>query len=447
MLFITGMMLYAESHAQEWPKPELEASEFTTGQEFYLFNIGANRFYTEGNSWGTQGSVGSTGLKCLFENYTGNHADTGLIVSISNFSEVKQQWMMPYITTNGALYVDGISQEDHYWQVVPLGDKSFRLKVSAPNPLYNQDNYPGAMLGLDLFEDSTRTALASILMDSEEPGENIYQTEWCVATPAAYEQYQKDVTTYNTALNLKELLAEALREGKDVTEEQAVYGNTQSSLEELNAAIGSVTEKLMEDHTGNASADNPIDVTDLFIINPGYDNNDNDGWSGSVPGTNVHDDVQNAEFFNTNFDYYQDIRNLPAGYYKLNVQGYYRAGLPAEALTHKQEGEEAYMYAEIYAVTNGQEVTRKLQSIFNDAADEPLGTTGEIQAGDYYIPDGMVAAKAYFAAGKYKDNSIVLQVTDGTLRIGIRKNTTLRRDWVMFDNWSLTYYGTENPHL
>ena len=37
-LLATGMMLYAEGHAQVWPKPELEASEFVTGQECYLFN-------------------------------------------------------------------------------------------------------------------------------------------------------------------------------------------------------------------------------------------------------------------------------------------------------------------------------------------------------------------------------------------------------------------------
>lgn len=185
----------------------------------------------------------------------------------------------------------------------------------------------------------------------------------------------------------------------------------------------------------------------MFITNPGYDNNNNDGWSGSIPGTNVSENVQNAEFFNTNFDYYQDLKNLPEGYYKLNVQGFYRAGLPEEAITHKQENEDNYMYAELYATTGGNTATQKLQSIFNEATDKPLGTSGEILTGSYYIPNGMAAAGAYFSAGRYKENSIILHITNGKLRIGIRKNTTLRRDWVMFDNWSLTYYGTENPNF
>ena len=76
-----------------------------------------------------------------------------------------------------------------------------------------------------------------------------------------------------------------------------------------------------------------------------------------------------------------------------------------------------------------------------------MGTEGEIRNGDYYTPDGMTAAGAYFAAGRYEGNQVLVHVTDGQLRIGIRKNTTIRRDWVMFDNWSLTYYGTEKPNL
>jgi len=34
-------------------------------------------------------------------------------------------------------------------------------------------------------------------------------------------------------------------------------------------------------------------------------------------------------------------------------------------------------------------------------------------------------------------------VTNGQLRIGLRKNTTIRRDWVMIDNWKLEYLGKE----
>ena len=443
LLCAAGLLAHIGSHAQGWEYPRLETSEFAAGQEFYLYNVHAGKFYTEGNAYGTQGSLGPTGLKCRFE----ENPEAPSVVSISNYSVAKGEWMTPYITTNGALYVDGISQADRYWQVVPQGDNTYKLMMSSPNPVYNQENYPGALLGLDTFEDSTRTVLACLLMEAEEPGEGVYQTDWYLATPEAYKKFQTDVETYKTALSLGELLKEAISAEKDVEEEQAVYDNTASTMDELNAAIGSVTEKLIGGSLEDASEDHPVDVTDLFITNPTYDTNSNEGWSGSVPGLNAAANAQNAEFFYTDFDYYQNLKNLPEGYYLVSLQGFYRAGLPAEALTHKQEGEDGVMYAELYATTGGSTSTTPLQSIFDGATAEPLGTEGEIRNGDYYTPDGMTAAAAYFAAGRYEGNQVLVHVTDGQLRIGIRKNTTIRRDWVMFDNWSLTYYGTEKPNL
>ena len=37
-----------------WQRPQLVTSEFVAGQECYLYNVDAQRFYTEGNSYGTQ---------------------------------------------------------------------------------------------------------------------------------------------------------------------------------------------------------------------------------------------------------------------------------------------------------------------------------------------------------------------------------------------------------
>lgn len=446
LLLLTACLLaHTGSQAQGWQPPKPKPMEFTIGEECYMYNLGTGKFYTEGHSYGTQGSIDNEGLKCRFGVYNGNGAANGTC-SLSNYSIVKGQWMTAYVTTNGALYVDGGSSTPNiYWTVEPKGDLVYQIKVTAPNPVYNQENYPGALLGVDQFEDTTRTVLACLLMEAEEPGDNIYQTDWIFTSAEGYEQFQHATATYKAALSLKDLLDEATEKGRDVTEEQAVYDNTESTLEELTAAINSVTAKILGEDIGEASPDNPVNVTQYFITNPGYDINTNEGWQGSTPSFNAARDLQIAEFFNLNYDYYQDLVNLPEGYYKVNIQGFYRAGLPAEAMTHKQEGEENFMYAEIYATTSEGTVSDNLQSIFNGATGEALGTTGEILNGSYYTPDDMVSAAAYFAAGRYADNPVMVHVTDGKLRIGIRKGTTLRRDWTIFDNWSLTYYGKENP--
>ncbi len=391
----------------EWQKPQLQTTELTAGQECYLYNVKAERFYTEGNAYGTQASVGEEGLKCKFVKNTGIANPLETVYKLTNFSIAKNSWRTTFVTTNGALFVDGESATECWWKVAspptPLqgerGVYTFKLMMAAPNKTYNQENYPGAMMGLDTFEDEYRTALAAILMDSEEPGEGIYLTDWAVATPEAYEQYHTDIAIYKAAMQLKDLLDEAHAKGMDVGDEEAVYNNVESTLEELQAAIGSVTAKLLEEELTSASPENPLDVTDKFITNPRYENNDNAGWKGSVqPGIDANNNLQNAEFFNTNFNTYQDLINLPEGNYRLSLQGFYRAGLEGPALEAKQNGTEAsVMNAELYVTTDSKTTTAKMQSIFNGAPTQKLGVDGEINMGSWWIPNNMSSAAAYFA--------------------------------------------------
>lgn len=436
---VTGVKLDFEAEDDGiWKKPQVALSDYVAGQECYLYNVGAARFYTEGNAYGTQASIGETGLKVKF-------VQNGDAVKLTNYSAEKQAWRTMFVTTNGAMFVDGDNVAECNWKVLPGEDKVFKLLVSAPNASYNQDNYPGAMMGLDLFEYDLRTNLAALLFAEEEPGEGLYLTDWAVVSTSDYDAYQTAVATYKTALQLKELLDEAKAAGIDVTAEQAVYENTASTQEELTAAIVSITNKMIEEELKDASRDNPLDLTDKFIINPYYENNDNEGWSGTAPGIDAANNLQNAEFFNKEtINCYQDLVGLPDGIYRLSVQGFYRAGLEGPAYEARQNGtEESLMHAELYVTTDGNTTKTKMQSIFTGAPVTKLGVSGEINLGSWWVPNTMSSAAAYFAAGYYKQNSVEVQVTSGKLRIGLRKNAAIRRDWVMFDNWKLEYLGKE----
>ena len=417
-----------------WKHPQLAFSPFEAGVECYLYNVGAKRFYTEGNSYGTQASIGNEGLKCKFEK-------NGNLYKLTNFSIAKGAWRTLFITTNGAMFVDGVDVTECWWKIVVNDDSTFKMMMDAPNIVYNQENYPNAMMGLDLFEDKYRTNLAALLMDAEEPGEGIYLTDWSIATLDAYNQYLTEMETYKSALQLKELIDEAKSLGQDVTTEEAVYNDTTSNLTVIQDAINSITVKLIQDELASASRENPIDVTAKFITNPSYSNNDNEGWQGNVqPGIDTEKNLQNAEFFNTTFDTWQDLQGLPEGTFRLSLQGFYRAGLEGPALEAKQSGSEP-LNAELYVTTNGETTTSKLQSIFTNASISQLNIDGEINLGDWWVPNNMSSATVYFAADYYKKNSIEIQVTNGQLRIGLRKTTTIRRDWVMIDNWKLEYLG------
>lgn len=58
------------------------------------------------------------------------------------------------------------------------------------------------------------------------------------------------------------------------------------------------------------------------------------------------------------------------------------------------------------------------------------------------IPNSQEDASAYFDDGLYEHEWEML-VTDGTLRIGVRKETTVDRDWTCFDNFRLLYCGAD----
>ena len=434
---VTGVKLDFEAEDDGiWPKPQVTLSDFAVGQECYLYNVGAVRFYTEGNSYGTQASIGETGLKVKL-------VQNGDALKLTNYSNAKKGWFTTFVTTNGAMYVDGGSVTECNWQMVPGKDKTFKLMISDPNPSYNQTNYPGAMMGLDLFEYDLRTNLAALLFADEEPGEGLYLTDWAVVSTKDYDAYQQAVATYKTALQLRDLIDEAKTAGIDVAPEQTVYENTASTKEELTGAIVSITNKMIEDELKDASRDNPLDLTDQFITNPRYENNDNEGWQGTAPGIDAANNLQNAEFFNKEtINCYQDLVGLPDGCYRLSVQGFYRAGLEGPAYESKMGGnEESVMHAQLYVTTNGRTTTTKMQSIFTGAPTTALGISGEIKLGEWYIPNTMSSAAAYFAAGYYLQNCIEVEVTNGNLRIGLQKSEHIRRDWLMIDNWKLEYLG------
>lgn len=68
-------------------------------------------------------------------------------------------------------------------------------------------------------------------------------------------------------------------------------------------------------------------------------------------------------------------------------------------------------------------------------------------SGDYMIPDNQAQAAACFEDNEYYPNGVYLNtidnivVTDGKLRIGIRRNGEAVNDWTVFDRFRLTYYG------
>ena len=192
----------------------------------------------------------------------------------------------------------------------------------------------------------------------------------------------------------------------------------------------------------NATVENPVDAT-FFIQGQNFnraDNNRNAAWQGGPAlggfenGGNTN---QTAEKWNANFDIYQDLSGLPNGYYKVSVQGYYRAG-NGGATSMEQN---AKLYANTISTPLLNINTEAGNSVFDGMSGWPVADV----AGLGLVPNNMATAGIAFSAGLYADNSLIVEVTDGTLRIGVKKDVLIANDWTIFDNFELTYYGTELP--
>ena len=183
--------------------------------------------------------------------------------------------------------------------------------------------------------------------------------------------------------------------------------------------------------------------TDATFLLPGANFNRNDirntSWYGA-PTVSGYGDPNGSNFcaekWNvTAFDVYQEVA-VPNGYYRITAQGFYRMGATTPyAAEHHTVGTET-LNAILYA---NQEST-PLMSIFEGAQAEPFTYGNSLETTFGYVPDEMVSAAAAFAAGLY-EHSLLVHVTDGILRIGVKKETGEMGDWAIFDNFNITYYG------
>ena len=218
-----------------------------------------------------------------------------------------------------------------------------------------------------------------------------------------------------------------------------VLANALTDPTQKNAQWQLVTRAELENALGKATLNNGVDAT-FYIQGHSFNRNHNENaaWMGEpVLGGPAHD--MNAEKWNTApLDIYQELSGMPNGYYVVEVQGFYRdnvdPNVTAERRAAGTEQLRASLYAGVYSVP--------LKSILDGATAEQLNAG--IQTSYGWVPNSMDETASYFAQGFYI-NKVDAWVTDGTLRIGIRKETGEEGDWVIFDNFRLTYYGTKAP--
>ena len=255
------------------------------------------------------------------------------------------------------------------------------------------------------------------------------------------------------------IIANRLLKTEEITEE----------LEFLNKLYDAAVRTSLKDGT---------DLTNL-IVNPGFEEELVDGkgkgWSldtskggtGSLTNWRGGDsDGKNycAEAYEQNFDVYQEIEGVKDGIYEVSVQAFYRGGGPEAAWNNYKKDPEmkgdAKVYSEVYLnefstpIRNVMEITLDDVSQFTSKDNySSFAVTGEGgETTNVFVPNGMASASTSFSLEDPEKNytmSAYGLVTDGKIRLGIRRLTTPPSNagtWTLWDNFKLTYRA-KNPEL
>ena len=497
------------------PSSLLEFTMFEPYERYILYNPDAKMFFASGNGWSTMASLRTFGMEIWLDEPTEFDAPEGSYSLWDNNvnNPVRQTYEGNMFTDdNGTTWVDHGSQSNYSW-AYEIVDGCVRLQNVAFIAAYPQ--YEGTYLGFDgnyelvgndNYNGDRRDAYTAILRHVNPSAEGA-SVDWKAVTLDSYESfyYSEAYKTYSERFNqclAAEALKAAIEEAKanyvDVSEAASLYNDESSQTwemaeaaealrtlinikyrlkvaiqeaeaqgfpgadefkavlydkyadyDEVQNAINNLNYALIEWGKENASLENPADMTSM-IVNPRFDNND--VYTGWNPGFNSNNSAENAEFWNTNYNTYQYIYNLPEGVYALGVNAFYRAGSNySTAVENWLANNEASKYAKLYVETDESYRQKPIANICSGAQLQSFGVGETVvtyidpqtqEEVTVYLPNTMSAAEYYMhTLGQY-GNKLIFAVREGSgLRIGVSKNVTINDDWSLFDDFSLTYYG------
>ena len=448
LLFLGAMLLIGGTAMAEivdgvrqFPAPAQTA--FNYGDTLYMYNQKQNLFFRGTQPHGTRGGVEETGWKVLITKHLeadgtwdGNTVKFRDFVESSNYATINAFMNVWIADEAGNIWVDNDNEQDSLWTLTPMGKEIYRLSVAKSNPRFNLEVYPETYVGIS----PENNQLWAFLKDVPENS-----LDWYFVSQAEYAAYQELMKVqrpiFKAAEALLAVIKEAKAKGADVAAQQAVYENEAATMEEIEAAIDAAKAAIAALDEAGVTPDNPADKTSL-IANPGFDAVD--GWLGTAPalGATV------AEQFNKTFNTYQDLSGMPNGVYMLEAQAFYRCAPwgTAEAYDHFING--TAKNVALYAKAEGDQdsIFVAIKNIFDGATTEKLGVNGEaeitVSSGEkLWVPRDMASANDYFVAGRYQ-NKVYFSVENNKARVGLAKKTGIGDDWVLFDNFALTYYGS-----
>ncbi len=215
--------------------------------------------------------------------------------------------------------------------------------------------------------------------------------------------------------------------------------------EEIKAETAQIDEMLKQ-----AIISSPTPGTEItpLLVNPEFRDGFN-GWEGTVgTGTTVTEPMAAAQCLARPMDMYQTITGLQNGIYELQINGLFRPndefdGTNYAALLYAN-GIQNYFQAGIEDMLPANEaVDGENCNISGSTPDYLVIDDGGNEVG--YIAYGPLGCCYAFQNGRYT-NSVLVEVTDGSLTVGMKKLSTRSNaiDWLGFGNVKVFYRGALN---
>lgn len=434
----------------EWTKPVVQGNDPKSGEQYYIMNVEAGQYLNAGVvwfSWATSAALDDKG--CAFE-FTDNVTDNATRWTFTNRESHNGKFVFISGTgtdADGEMHVDGGSANE--WALNKLANGNYTIAPIGAE----KEGFWGWKGANAQFPNAVNCYIQ----------EGAGAIEWIFVTAEEKTAKAEAMAIYKSAVKLGEALADikAAYPTADVSAEQAVYNNESSTKQELDDATAAVAAKkakaIAEEAEKNASADKPMDMTGL-IVNPTFDKvNDFTGWTGGFGAGGTTSTC--AEMYNKNYNAYQEMKDMPKGVYKVSVDGFYRAGSTSADFSATKLGTDnnAMVYgANMVEGAEADVATSPIMHLFSgiepgehfDLDGTSLGGT-KLEDGDnvYYAANSMKDFTNYNGTTAnvekpfYKGNTVMFPATDGTLRIGVKKEVQIDTDWTIVDNFALTYYG------
>ncbi|MBQ8157440.1 MAG: hypothetical protein IJ081_00270 [Prevotella sp.] len=425
--------------------------EFQVGETYILYNVTAEKYFTQGNSWGTRGCVGPKASAVLVKvaQYKVEDVWDGKTYEIEDYVTPRTgnySWYKMSMDDAGAIYTDQTTWGNRFYELQKqeTGTNVYRIM---PNELNSTQKSDGTQfLGRDdavaqdfsnaysAFTDDDQRFPLSALITAEEG----HHVNWQFFSAAIFAVYDK-------SQELKAMIEKAEEAGVDVTEAVIVYNNPDASIEQMETVIAAL-EDAIKNNIANATGEHPQDAS-AWITNGTFDTVGNfTGWStdngkfGAGGTTSTNAEVYGKNSFNIN----QDITVKYPGLYLFGVKGFYRAGSSDNSYKLWSEGSDEARLAKYYVTIDGETTETIIANIFDYAPTAKPAHGKAMASNGYWIPNTMADANEFFHKDNLYGHLVPIEITgtDVTARIGVKKETATSYDaWSIFDDFTLIYCG------